>query len=232
MAGGKTVSSAGKLVVYGASGHARAVASNVHNSPTAFGLRRIVAFVEDGAPPGRELIRIPVVDFEEWRTRYRTVPCCIAVAHPAARRALAERIGGIGGRFDTLYEDPGLASRGVNVGEGTWIAQFVYFAHGVDLGAHVHVMPMCSIGHDVEIGDFVTICPSVTVSGYVSVGDEAFIGAGAVILNGRPGHPLSIGRGATVAAGAVVTKSVPEGMTVAGNPARPLRELALSRRRR
>jgi acetyltransferase-like isoleucine patch superfamily enzyme len=42
----------------------------------------------------------------------------------------------------------------------------------------------------------------------------AAIGSGAVILGG-----LTIGRDALVGAGAVVTRSVPEGATVVGNPA-------------
>ena len=100
------------------------------------------------------------------------------------------------------------------------------------IAEHVQILPMHSIGHDVVIGRYATVTPGVTVSGYVHIGEEAFIGAGATIVNGRPGKPLVIGAGATVAAGAVVMKSVAPGATVMGNPARPLRDLARSRRNR
>lgn len=52
----------------------------------------------------------------------------------------------------------------------------------------------------------------------VTVGDHAWIGFGACVLKG-----VTIGRGGVVGAGAVVTRDVPEGCVVAGNPARVIR---------
>src|SRR5262245_23563539 len=49
----------------------------------------------------------------------------------------------------------------------------------------------------------------------VAIEDDAWIGIGAIVLKG-----VRIGRGARVAAGAVVTGNVADGATVAGNPAR------------
>jgi acetyltransferase-like isoleucine patch superfamily enzyme len=55
----------------------------------------------------------------------------------------------------------------------------------------------------------------------VLIEDDVWIGIGAIVLKG-----VRLGRGAKVAAGAVVTGSVPAGVTVAGNPARPTQEEA------
>lgn len=76
------------------------------------------------------------------------------------------------------------------------------------------------MAHDCVVGDFVTFTPRVCCNGYVHIEDHAYIGTGAVLKQGRPGQPLVIGRGAVVGMGAVVTKSVPPGATVVGNPAR------------
>jgi maltose O-acetyltransferase len=54
----------------------------------------------------------------------------------------------------------------------------------------------------------------------ISIGDDVWIGGGAIVLPGR-----TIGAGAVVGAGSVVTRDVPAGSLVAGNPSRPLREL-------
>lgn len=53
----------------------------------------------------------------------------------------------------------------------------------------------------------------------VSIGDHVWIGCNSIILKG-----VTIGDGAVVAAGAVVTRSVPSGALVGGNPARVIKE--------
>ncbi|MFQ6552916.1 sugar O-acetyltransferase [Aestuariibius insulae] len=52
----------------------------------------------------------------------------------------------------------------------------------------------------------------------VRIGADVWIGGGALIL-----PDVSIGNGAVIGAGSVVTRDVADGVTVAGNPARPLR---------
>lgn len=93
----------------------------------------------------------------------------------------------------------------------------------VNTEAHVGVGCLlnsgCVVEHHCGIGDFVHLAPGVLLGGGVRVGEGAFLGLGAIVLPG-----LSVGREAIVGAGAVVTHDVPPGFTVAGNPARILRD--------
>ena len=59
-----------------------------------------------------------------------------------------------------------------------------------------------------------------TINKPICVMDDVYIGAGAIILGG-----VTIGSGSTVGAGSVVTKSVPERVVVAGNPAKVIRTI-------
>jgi acetyltransferase-like isoleucine patch superfamily enzyme len=59
----------------------------------------------------------------------------------------------------------------------------------------------------------------------VMIGDKAWIGFNAIILPG-----VTVGEGAVVGAGSVVTKDVPPYTIVAGNPARIIREIPIEER--
>lgn len=54
----------------------------------------------------------------------------------------------------------------------------------------------------------------------ITIEDDVWVGAGAIVLRG-----VCIGAGSVVAAGSVVTKSVPRGVIVAGNPASVVKEI-------
>lgn len=79
----------------------------------------------------------------------------------------------------------------------------------------------CQITHCVSIythggGQAIrSICPDFDMFGKVVIEDWAYIGANSQIMPG-----VTIGEGALVAAGSVVTKSVPPHTVVGGNPAR------------
>jgi acetyltransferase-like isoleucine patch superfamily enzyme len=103
------------------------------------------------------------------------------------------------------------SSRAVNIGPFTSIGD------STEIGDFVAICANVAIGHDCKIGKYSTICPGAIISGNVTICDGVFIGAGAVIRDG-----VYIGDNAVIGCGAVVVGTVLDGLTVAGNPAKPL----------
>lgn len=109
------------------------------------------------------------------------------------------------------------------------------FSIGNDSGLGVNNRLNCRYG--ISIGDRVLIGPDVaiysanhiwnpTINTYhrqgvtgssITIGDDCWIGAKSIVLSG-----VNIGRGATIAAGSVVTKNVKPYAVVAGVPAKQL----------
>ena len=108
----------------------------------------------------------------------------------------------------------------VQIGVGAILCPFVTVTSNIQIGKHFHANLYSYVEHDCVIGDYVTFAPAVKCNGNIVIEDHAYVGAGAIIKQGRPGQPLVIGKGAVVGMGAVVTKDVPAGATVVGNPAR------------
>lgn len=87
---------------------------------------------------------------------------------------------------------------------------------GLHIGKRVLIGPysmFLSGGH--EINDLESIYHSKLTAKPIYISDDCWVGAGAKILGG-----VKLGKGCIIAAGAVVTKNVPDFAIVAGVPAR------------
>lgn len=111
----------------------------------------------------------------------------------------------------------------VTIGDGALLSPFVTITSNIQIGQYFHGNLYSYVEHDCSIGDFVTFAPGVKCNGNVVVEDHAYIGAGAILRQGKPGSPLRVGRGAVVGMGAVVLDDVPENAVVVGNPAKVIR---------
>ena len=196
------------MLIYGASGHGQ----ELGNLARICGYT-VLAYVDDA------LKRADILTQEEALQQFPEAPVLLGAGYPLIRRKMAKKAE----RFVSKLIHPRVEIAGsVKIDEGSVVQAGCVLTVNIQIGRHTHINIGSTINHDVQIGDFVTLSPGVHLCGNVIVGSDVFIGAGAVLIQGRPGEPLVIGQGAMIGAGAVVTKSVPAGQTWVGVPARPL----------
>lgn len=100
---------------------------------------------------------------------------------------------------------------GLDVSHKTKIGYGLYIGHGGPL----IVNPTATIGNNVNLSQYVTIGSNLGKA--AEIADYVYIGPNVCIV-----EDVKIGRGASIGAGSIVVKNIPENATAAGNYARTL----------
>ena len=140
-----------------------------------------------------------------------------AAGSNARRRVGAELIAQWGGEMRSVVHPAAVVSPSAVLGSGSILLAGAIVGTSANLGQSVVVNHGASIDHDCKISDFVSLSPGARLGGSVNVGAGVAIGMNASVLQG-----LFLAENSIIGAGAVVTRSVGAGVTVAGVPARLL----------
>lgn len=163
-------------------------------------------------------------------------------ARPATTTGSADRT-----RDDKPFIHPQALVETPNVGAGTRVWAFAHLLPGAVVGRDCNICDGVFIEGDALVGDRVTVKCGVQLWSGVTLEDDVFVGPNATFTNDpfprsrqypesfarttvRRGASIganatllpgiTVGERAMIGAGAVVTRDVPEGATVVGNPAR------------
>ncbi len=213
-----------KYAIFGASGCGRGVLPLLHESFGGSKNKALDLVFVDDSPPAPVVNGHRVLTYPEWLSEPAEARfISLAIANGRIRERLAARCTADGVGFIEVRAANVVQMSNVRLGEGAVLCPFVTLTSNIQIGRHFHANLYSYVEHDCVIGDFVTFAPGVMCNGNVVVEDYAYIGAGAMIRQGKPGKPLVIGREAVVGMGSVVIRDVEPGSTVVGNPARPIR---------
>jgi len=150
-----------------------------------------------------------------WMARYNA-----SLAAPLTERhaLLCERLGHVG--RDAVIRPPFFCDYGYNIrlGDGVFLNFNCVILDVVEvtIGDRTQIGPAVQIYTADHPRDTETRRAGLEFGRPIRIGSDVWIGGGAILLPG-----VTVGDGAVIGAGSVVTRDVPAGVTVAGNPARP-----------
>lgn len=203
-----------RLAVLGASGHGKVVA----DSAELLGWNS-VTFFDDAWPPlknnGPWAIAGDITHLLDRITDFDGV--VIAIGNNHIRAEKQKRLGDAGAKLVTLVHPSAVISAYASLGEGVVVFGNAVVNASAVVGAGVIINTGAVIEHDCVIDEFAHVSPNAALAGGVNVGREAWVGACASVR-----QLLTVGAGAVVGMGAVVTRDVPSGLTVLGSPAKTL----------
>ena len=104
------------------------------------------------------------------------------------------------------------------IGVGNYIQEAVQIQAEVSIGDNSSIHMGTLIGHESKIGNSTFIAHAVSISGLVEIGDGVTIGTNSTIV-----PRIKIGNWATIGAGSVVIKDVPDYAVAVGNPAKVIK---------
>ena len=204
-----------RVIVLGASGHAKVIADIIKKSGD-----EVVGFLDDNKDLlGKTLYDNKIVlgsTQEDDIKKYEDCYFVIGIGSNRVRKIINDKYPNL--KWYTAIHPNAVIANEVEIGEGTVVMASAVINPGTKIGRHCIINTSSSIDHDNVLEDYVHISPGSHLAGTVKVGTGTWICAGATIINN-----IDIAKENIIGAGAVVTKDINEsGNTYVGVPIRKL----------
>lgn len=197
------------MYLFGASGHCKVIIDIIHKSNLD-----VIEYIIDDNPNKVEINNIPILktpnnEFLDDKS------LIVSIGNNKIRKKIANRFAA---NYLVAIHPNSTLGFDVSIDEGTVIMAGAIINSDVTIGKHCIVNSNAVVEHDCYLENFVHISPSVSLAGNVSVGEGSHVGIGAVIRQG-----VNIGKWATIGAGSVVIRDVPDYAVVVGNPGKTIK---------
>ena len=207
-----------KVVIWGASGHARVVADIVR----LMACHEVVGFLDniDSFRIGQAFDGGVVLGGEEQLSALRSAGVdyvALGVGDNNARLKLGDIALEAGFKLVTAVHPAATVANNAHLAEGAVLCAGSVVNPCAHVGRLAIINTRASVDHDCEIGEGVHLAPGVCVAGNVRVGRATMLGVGSVVRDG-----IVIGEQSVIGAGAVVVSDLPDNVTAYGVPAKAM----------
>ena len=205
------VNTKSKILIFGAGGHAKSVASVAVSA--GFLVEGFVDPYFKNSYFNEKPVRKSLLDFHNREECY----LALGVGDNSTRKKIVKElaIDNFSERFPSLIHHSCVISEEAKVGQGTVAMPNSVLGPGGKIGNFCILNTSCSVDHDSEIADYASIGPGATLGGAVKVDEGTAISIGATIK-----HGINIGKYSLIGASSYIHSDVEDYAVYYGVPAK------------
>lgn len=206
-----------KLIIIGAGGYAKSVLDSIDYFNYS-----IAGFIDEFANK-KEHLGYPVLcnKLEKLYDK-QSYFFFISIGNNKKRKQWYDKLKVENLRLINVVDKTAIVSAHAVIGEGCFIGKLAVINSNAVVGNNCIINSKALVEHGCKVENHVNLSTNSVINGDVCIGEGSFVGSNSVTIG-----QIEIGKWSTVGAGAVVTKNVGDSVTVAGVPAKIIKEGAM-----
>ncbi len=210
-----------KIVIIGASGHARVIIETVELNKKY----QIYGLIDSFKPKGQKILGYEILGTEDLiqdLMKKGIRKGVIAIGDNWTRYMMYTKIKEETPDFEfvTIIHSSAIISPSAKIGRGTVVLASVKVNTYAEIGDGCILNTNSSFGHDGRLSDFSSIAPGVTVGGNVAIGFCTAISLGANVIQG-----IVIGKHSIIGAGSLILHDIDDFKLVFGVPGKEIKTI-------